>query len=204
MNFSHLVSSATQNAMSATELRICPDQFVGRINTFSADQSDFPVRVSASERPEGLLCLIMVIESPHKQEFMGNLGPAKGSTGNLIRKWIKEIRDLFAYHNYGLILVNAIQFQCSLGRPTKEFRDDVFKHVWGDRGGCDFRHRLKAIHREGDVIANCCTKGNLKESNLRALVQAAIVKTVINCTIHRRTHPSSWYSKNNREYEWKT
>jgi len=202
INFPYLVSEVTGNATWLVEPRMCPDQYVGEINTFCENQVDFPIRVATGKRPNDLKCLIMVIESPHKLEFTGNPGPAKGSTGRLTRKWIKEIRGFSIYDSYGLILINAIQFQCSLGAPTKHFRDEVFKQVWSNGGEDDFIRRLSCIYREGDVITNCCTKGNMKGSDLRRLVQPAIKLTAANCMTHRRTHPSCWFSKKNRAYEW--
>lgn len=202
MTFVDLASAVIRNKISSIENRFCPDQYVGIISSFRADQGDFPVRLAENERPAGLKCLIMIIESPHIEEFIGDPCPAKGKTGQLIRKWIRKVPGLSAYGGYGLILVNAIQYQCSLGAPTRCFRDDVFKAAWREGGEEAFIERLKGICRNGDAIANCCTNGNIKKTELRQLVQAAITKIEMRCPVHRRTHPSSWYSEKNRKYEW--
>jgi hypothetical protein len=143
----------------------------------------------------------MIIESPHVQEFVGEPAPAKGNTGRLIRKWIKSVCGT-QYGSYGLVLVNAIQHQCSLGMPTKCFRDEVFETIWSQYGEQEFIARLKKLHRKGDMVVNCCTRGNLLGRELRHAVQRAIKNANIGCNPMRRTHPSSWYSEKNRNYVW--
>jgi hypothetical protein len=145
----------------------------------------------------------MVIESPHTEEFLQTPCPANGKTGQLIRKWICSVKGLSTYRkDYGLIIINAIQYQCSLGSPTKCFRDKIFETVWKDFGENDFVTRLQSICQTGDVILNCCTKGNSKNGELRREVQQAIKKSKANCNLLRRTHPSSWHAPRNRESEW--
>lgn len=103
---------------------------------------------------------------------------------------------------YGLILLNAIPYQCSLGLPTGCFRDEIFKIVWNTDGENDFVVRLRNVYRQGDVIVNCCTKGNGKKE-LRKIVQEAIIKMNFECVTIKRTHPSSWWSDKNRKFIWK-
>lgn len=203
MTFEDLVSQAINNKAGAIEKRCCPDQFVGKISAFNSKETDFPTRMLPTERPEDLKCLIMVIESPHIDEFAKQPCPAKGKTGELIREWICNVKGLSSYQKeYGLIIINAIQYQCSLGSPTRCFRDEVFESVWSDFGEENFIKRLGSIYKNGDVILNCCTKGNSKNGQLRLKVQQAIKKLTIPYVLLRRTHPSSWHSKRNRKYEW--
>ena len=127
MAFSKLVSRVINRKISTIEERLCPDQYVGKISEFNAGQQDFPDRIPAIERPNNQICLIVILESPHKDEFIGDLGPAKGKTGRLIRKWIgTDELGLSQYRKYGLILVNAIQNQCSLGISTN-LQLDIFE-----------------------------------------------------------------------------
>lgn len=203
MTFEDLVSQAISNKIGSIEKRYCPDQYVGKITEFSTNQTDFPARITPVNRPNDLKCLIMVIESPHTDEFLQTPCPANGTTGKLIRKWICSVKGLSTYRkDYGLIIINAIQYQCSLGSPTKCFRDNVFETVWNDFGEDDFVTRLQSIYQSGDVILNCCTKGNSKNGELRQRVQQAIKKLTTNSILLRRTHPSSWHSSKNRKYEW--
>lgn len=57
--------------------------------------------------------------------------------------------------NYFIYVVNSIQYQCSLGVVTKEFRDYVWLTLWLDEEiRKDFINRLKIINPS--VILNCC------------------------------------------------
>lgn len=183
------------------EARLCPDQYVGVISQLSPDDVDFPERVPVETRPSGLKCVIMILESPHIDEFLNNLRPVKGQTGILIREHILQVKGLSNYKEQGLVLMNAIQFQCSLGYQTDCYRDDVFISSWQNGAKDNFISRLNEIFRAGDVILNCCTKGNVKNKELRRLVQQAIPSD--KGEVLRRTHPSSWYSKQNRNSQWK-
>ena len=59
-------------------------------------------------------------------------------------------------------LVNAIQYQCSLGYPTEYYRDYVFLYYW-ERKKQDFINRLKNIINSKTIgIINLCTKGSHK------------------------------------------
>jgi len=184
------------------ELRLCPDQYVGIIREFSSESNDFPVRTPAEIRPENLNCLIMILESPHKAEFIVDLpSPANGSTGRLIRQHILTVMGLSNYENYGLLLMNAIQNQCSVGHPTCFYRDEIFMSVWNDGRNVEFVDRLNELYSDGDVIVNCCTKGKGRgPTELRQLVQSSI--PIDERIVLRRTHPSSWYSERNRNSEW--
>lgn len=188
-----------EKVKKSIELRLCPDQYVGKIKDFN---NDFPVRKSAHERPKDTRCLIMILESPHIKEFKGEPGPAQGNTGGLIRKHILEVEGLSAYSDYGLILINAIQNQCSLGYPTAFYRDQVFIHAWEKGAREDFVNRLYNIYQDGDLILNCCTKGSgkVKKQELRRLVQVSI--PIKMKPVFRRTHPVSWFSSRNRGSEW--
>lgn len=183
------------------EARRCPDQYVGLIARFSCNSTDFPERVLVESRPSGIKCVIMILESPHIDEFSNSLGPAKGQTGRLIRENLLLVNGLSEYNNHGLILMNAVQNQCSLGSSTDCYRDDVFTAAWQNGAKEDFIRRLNSIFQPGDIILNCCTKGNMKKNELRRLVQQSIPSD--KGEVLRRTHPSSWYSERNRSYQWK-
>lgn len=199
--FEHAKNIIGQGMKEPIEERLCPDHYVGKIEKFTIDCNDFPERSSVKKRPEDTKCLIMLLESPHKEEFKTILSPAKGLTGKLIRKHILTVAGLSIYGDRGLILMNAIQNQCSLGYSTECYRDEVFISVWNDGAKEHFIARLKELYKQGDVIVNCCTKGKKANKELRKLVQASIPKDM--GTVLRRTHPSSWHSSQNRNSEWK-
>ncbi|HOW50884.1 MAG TPA: hypothetical protein PLV42_02440 [bacterium] len=198
---------------------VCPDQYVGIIEKINRDKSHpdvFAIRKEVPECPQGIAgCLILVLESPHVNEFIGEIGPAKGHTGRMIQSYIKvAAQDIKNIENHALIVMNAIRYQCSLGQPTHKFRDDVFRLTWGNQGRKDFKERLaraiNIINKNNPLyIFNCCTKGNFKDKNdedLRLLVHAAIKEVIRdskkNIYLEGRNHPSSWFNKKNRDSVW--
>ena len=150
-----------------------PDQYVGRLYQV-INQANFPVRLAVNERP-GSPCLIMVMESPHRDEFIGDLGPAKGDAGKYLRLHLTAAIDCIARQDMGLILVNSIQYQCSLGESTKLYRDKIFHAIRANGGREEFMGRLRSTFEPGDSLMNCCTKGdNFRvHSSLRHLVETA-------------------------------
>jgi hypothetical protein len=162
--------------------------------------------------------LILVLESPHTDEFDKNgdpIGPANGPTGMNIRKYIC---DIFGNGDQGyyLVLMNAIPFQCSLGVGTEHFRDAVFNAAWnnGAIGKNFFEDRLKKLlkklQNKNVVIVNACTKGYnvAKDSNQRPFLWHLVQNSIETLTLDeektiryfRINHPSSWArNKKNRE-----
>ena len=85
--------------------------------------------------------IVIILESPHIDEFFGfsihvfgeNIPcysrPANGTTGQNLRKYLSDVisseikldKDL-----YPVILLNAINYQCSCGVNTDLYRDDNF------------------------------------------------------------------------------
>lgn len=169
--------------------------------------------------------IVIVLESPHTGEFFEDentwsaIGPACGTTGENLYKWLPEVllnyvpcsvdpKDATATYNnikeisdgeYKVFLINAIQFQCSLGKSTTEYRDAVFASMWSDDVKASFQERLERC--SPNIIINCCTKGhNIKDENneLRRLVQEEIntYNKDKNALLLRAAHPSSLYFKN--------
>ena len=198
MNFYEIAKKIIEERVNESiEIRLCPDQYVGKIKDFNGN---FPRRIPAESRPEMTQCIIMLLESPHVEEFKDEPAPAKGATGRLIREHILNVKDLSIYGDYGLVLINAVQYQCSLGYSTDCYRDQIFISAW-DLGAKDnFIQRLEKVYKEGDVVVNCCTKGKVRRQELRKLVQCSIPEEMGD--VLRRTHPSSWYSPKNRNSEW--
>lgn len=155
--------------------------------------------------------IVVVLESPHKDEFFdGNSErddpmPAMGDTGDNIIKYFSSV--LMKYINqigmsngvisrrtsgiengkYRIALVNVVQYQCSLGEPTKEFRNKVFCKMWNfPKVKKDFIHRLKIVNPT--IIINCCTKfcNIIKDE-----IQKEINKNFSNCLLLEGYHPSS-------------
>ena len=174
----------------------CHDQRVGLFSDFHGSAADFPLRKPVT-RLNKTPCVVFVMESPHTDEFDGTWGPAKGKTGVQIRRHIATIVDGLGGQLSELILVNAIQYQCSLGVATWQYRDAVFRSLWKIGGARDFERRLRKIYRHGDMLFNCCT-GSDPRNGLRQLITAAIRESLGPVPLHTGPHPSSWFSKQNR------
>lgn len=203
-DFDRVARGILRRSAAAGKLRPCPDQYVGLINSF-VPGSDFPERSKPSRRRSGK-CILMVLESPHRSEFgrkrhgvwiAHDPGPAYGATGKAITRHISKVIDPGTYRNFGLVLINAVQYQCSRGKSPldEKVRDQNFVQIW-NRGGRDaFEQRLSNICRPRDVIINACTKGKSgKLGELRGLVQEAIDSKKLLSRSHtlRSTHPASW------------
>lgn len=202
IDFPLIVSKTISNPPSDYETGICPDQYVGEIGSLLNDTMLPSERSSIADRPDKP-AVLLVLESPHTEEFKDSIGPAKGATGRNIARYLGIDPELQSMLDAPLILMNAVQYQCSLGVNTSINRDEVFKAVW-KHGEANFKQRLQEIYRVGDIIVCACTKGNRRTgpSELRQLVHKAIVDCFPEATILRRTHPAKWNMPSMRERGW--
>jgi len=203
IDFEKIVNRVVSLQGRPLEIRACPDQYLGKVAGFvevPLSEGRTPAQKRTSEP-----CILLILESPHKEEFVGEPGPAKGFTGEMIKQHLGTVLGLPNIENYGLILVNAIQHQCSLGSNTTVYRDRIFRAVWSNGGAENFQNRIVSIFQVGDLIVNCCTKGNDFElyGPLRNLVEVALKASIPNTESVRRTHPSSWFEAKQRGKEWK-
>lgn len=155
--------------------------------------------------------LVLVLESPHKDEYDENgnpLRPANGITGNKIKLKLADYITKFCSTFkpkldekmvYTVWIVNAIQVQtscCSKFKDKKDYnkkwrllRNNVFKCLWSKEDDCfglkaDLKQRLDSLNPT--IIINCVTGGTKKSSSLKMLVE-----DVIKCGNYL-PHPSSW------------
>ncbi|MBK7051386.1 MAG: hypothetical protein IPH54_11660 [Rhodoferax sp.] len=203
LNFEKIVGRIMPLDGNPLEYRSCSDQYLGTLSEIIG-RTSFPLRVAASER-SAQPCIVMVLESPHVDEFIGTPGPAKGFTGDMIRNHLPDALRGLNHDGFGLILINAIQHQCSLGADTSLHRDVIFRAVWAAGGRENFCTRLLSVVRTDDILINCCTKGNDFETNdpLRSLVEASIRDTLPSTASVRRMHPASWRNASFRGVEWR-
>lgn len=165
--------------------------------------------------------IALVIESPHVDEFFVKQQegykerkpprPAMGDAGENLEKYIlgnlakyqcindqKEDGAYFVTSSrltqgkYRLYLVNAVQYQCSLGKLgkgsiTKERKNRIVNEFFNKYGKDCFVNRLKKIQPK--IIINCCTKGG--ECQNRELVQTVINENFADCKRLIGYHPSS-------------
>ena len=205
--FEHAVNSAIATPPADYVRETCPDQYVGMLHQLKSNAIDFPCRQLAEASCFNGKMAILILESPHTREFVKPVGPAKGSTGRLIRLYLHEILSAYDNYDFGIFLVNAIQNQCSLGRSPKRYpyRDVVFKTAWNSYGQADFIRRLSSLAnvREALVI-NACTlgRGVGSETSRREWVEEAVFKALNRASDIRITHPASWASSSSRNARW--
>ena len=224
---------ARQYSRNFKEGRKCPNQFVGMISvanrctsnpTSNESGNDFSIRDDTDSyvRPETPI-IILILESPHKAEFDNQYPspkPAAGNkysnTGRIIREIFGEVCSIHDYlpnGEYPLVILNAIQYQCSLGKRTTSYRDKVFIECWSNFGKLDFKNELLKFYKPDDIIINACSCGHNK-TKLRALVKESI-KNIVTPTppsILEVEHPSNWKRRKNialknggiPNYSWKS
>ena len=116
--------------------------------------------------------IIVVLESPHIDEFNDPNRFALSNDVYFKRKFVNAFLNSKTFQKskvtlnqkqrYKVYLINAIQFQCSLGIPTQYYRDYVFCYYW-DRMKNDFKNRLRSIINNSKkvlAVINLCTKGS--------------------------------------------
>jgi len=171
-------------------------------------RAPIPIINGKQEHPR----IVLVLESPQVSEFnpinINNPvnGPACGATGDNINQYLPQMLETIVpdckegeIKNYDLVLVNAIQYQCSLGEPTDKYRDWIFWESWKHKEvRADFCNRMRdavGCNKHECVVINCCTTGRNVRSN-HDLVN--IVLEDMGICFYESTHPSSWHFKKNR------
>ena len=200
-----------------TSFIVCPDIMAGLISC-SHTEIYFSVKkrynnkskLGTGKRKNKVKTIVIVLESPHVDEFAScasrkyvifyddeiTATPAIGKTGDKLQKFfedkVKKTGFIDENTEYRVILMNSVQYQCSLGYPTNKYRDHVWLDLWFNyKLRDDFKKRLASYHP--DFIVNCCTKGNHT-----AEVEAPNgTKTLINreyldyCCIPKKVNPAT-------------
>ena len=226
-NFEEINGKCLNLAINNKSAIPCPDQYVAMIKVTKGKIVEFcpcfdftipnnrDKNSKILENMSDIPVIAVVLESPHKDEFenYSAIGPAVGETGENFRLFFEEMledaianRQLNLIHmKYRILFINAIQYQCSLGKPTKKYRDDIFTEMWNYQDSNnqnivqnDFMGRLQS--HSPAIVINCCTKGNFKDNeedkHLRKLVQEAIDKKFSKSL--KSTHPCCWNDYKNR------
>lgn len=213
MNFQQVVTGVISGSTANLEMRSCPDQIYGKIKwngkTFfvKEDRKDIAQRIT--EQP----AIIIVLESPHTKEFQNvKIEPAKGYTGDnirdyLLKRFLRYLPSQLKQDGTEIILVNAIQYQCSLGdKDTSVWRDKVFTAAWNCFGEQCFQSRLEQVLQKEDFLINGCTKGNDDIEwtfQLRRLVEDAIKAAgQPNGSDLHTMHPSCWNDPSNKNNDF--
>ena len=164
-----LSRAIVERALDSSYPNKCPDKIYGKYNKVSSQLEPGERDIEQNEQE---CAIILVLESPHTYEFDSDkhgISPAKGPTGSNIEMYLKGILDNYQpilklkKQAYDLVLINAIQLQCSLGCDPLLYRDAMFLYHWEkEKYRKDFRDRLKTIVKnycKGGIVINCCTKG---------------------------------------------
>ena len=192
-----------------TLIPACPDQFVGKIKD-SKNWSCFE-RAEISEDYGGVTeangRVVLILESPHRDEYerRNNVlvaqGPACGCTGCKIRRYFNLITKK-AYANYELLLLNVIQYPCSLFRSREQQGDRIRDKMIRRLLKCNefmkcFRSRVKLVMGEHDnlVVINACTWVGKKIINKP--LSEILPPNASYATAH---HPSIWSESTTLEY----
>lgn len=196
---------------------ICEDNFIGTVITEKNNidcanlhfckqkRLDFMERTEIKEKVNKNNCknIVIVLESPHKQEFAGSfegfIAPALGFTGSNLQKQfpsiIKNLVCISKFETYNVIIMNAVQYQCSNGESLKKYRDrtnSIWKYFW--KNGCksDFTTRIESYRPH--IIINACTGKIEKRDSIKYLLQESINEYCSESKLYRSPHPSSlWF-----------
>lgn len=138
--------------------------------------------------------VVIVLESPHKDEFKGQVGAAIGPLRNdAVRKQVcchlpRLLRDLATKLRSPLlgkkiVLMNAIQYQASLQSIMRDFegklrsgvRTAVWKQIYKSGGEADFLERLNSYQPHAVILAT-----------------TQVVRKNVRTTLERQHHAWPW------------
>ena len=129
-----------------TSFEKCPDNYVGEIDgvKYITAEDRYTARDSINQTgKKGDTNIVILLESPHKNEFQKKLtAPALGETGERLSLYLETLlkKEHIATAQSKLFLVNAIQYQCSLGFSTNCVRNHVFNYLFEKQ---EFKDDLK-------------------------------------------------------------
>lgn len=180
----------------------CQDQYVGMISKNINRNGDFIVRYNVEDEHlevEESCGVIMILESPHRYEFRKGVsrGPARHLTGVRIRHCFHSVVGC-NYDDCGLVLVNAVQFQCSLGCKRdslyfKTCKNKVMREMLASKVIRD--SLIRRITRATSLFKNCNVISACTLDAGKDLVSELIEEVRRRCPIRsvlEKPHPSSW------------
>lgn len=135
--------------------------------------------------------ILIILESPHNEEFEDPKGPLKNKWGDFCEYFISELQKSIKYScldkhtKYSLAFVNAIPFQCSEGKYLKDNQDiknNNLMNCWNSGFKDDLIKRIQYIAPV--LIINLCTYP-MKEN-----INDELGKIDLNYTYG--DHPSAW------------
>lgn len=201
------------SAEEVSNLKIhCGDQSVGVVGyVCQKGLKDFPKDsidwISGTPyKPKSLnRRLVLVLESPHIEEFgidtngmLRAKGPAKGNTGVAIRSYLTRIMDDVG--DCELLLLNAIQFRCSLGRDmnrktstgqkNRRLKNLIFNElIRKDEFANNLEDRIRLVYRQDsdDIVINAASM-----NTSASCCVSRIIAKVTGCCACGVGHPTGW------------
>lgn len=178
----------------------CANRII-RVKDSNVEFSNKPYKKEDLE--EGLKKVVIVLESPHIDEYIKNSKPLKmpicanGATGEKIKKYLCEILNKYLFKNnteaVEVIVINAVKYQCSQGLFTEILRDFIWLKCWYDFGYSEMFNLLIEINP--NVVINCCTKGSHFLQNGKSNVSEKYIKEVLNVADICNHNGIEFYSK---------
>ncbi|MEX3743551.1 hypothetical protein [Lysinibacillus xylanilyticus] len=165
------------------------------------------------ENIDNSLKILMILESPHKDEYYYSYGyysirPANGKTGKKIKKHIKQVLSNIKKLNEAnsfeycekyieIVIMNRICYQTSLGsyyseKLRKPLRNNIFKVLWEEENiQKDFKERL--LKQKVHLVINACTKEvDEDDCYFSNFILDVLKKNNRNTLLFESRHPMYW------------
>lgn len=210
VNFQNVISafSDAEKGSKYANTQKCEDYYWGVLTHGSVNQIPRKEGIAFSQTQLHYKNIIVIIaESPHTSEYFFTNGICKGHKSPLhkcdkrIKKYLTNNENNWFNNNlnYDIVIVNAIQYQCSFGlklwgnRSNQEQRNKVFAWTWINESALnDLLCRLNIITQNKDnvILLNCCTAKLKKYCNSAMLLNSNFIHC--NCLVFDEKHPSKW------------
>ena len=226
INFNSIANDLNvPNSKNNFSNQLCPDQYVGEIIYNAAIQewawaanyicTNQAGRMNIDYTGVGYKnCILIILESPHFDEYDTNThqakGPAMGLTGKLFEKHFLSIINGINNNNlvldkdltYNIIFVNSVQYQASQGmKPLNpSIRDKNWLDFWYQGFNADLCKRVREYGFE-TIVINMCTYGqNMLHNRVQGVLRCGYRKHEMNMSnLHQSYHPSTWWIKSRRK-----
>ena len=179
----------------------CPDQYVGKIKNVIKKKRFWRKNINKFDCSDPIFVLLQ--ESPHQDEYEYDedvskrvpIGPSNGGTGvkiwKCLRKKLGELgEDYGKYKDFSLILMNPIQYQCSLGRETKHYRTRMFRKIFSKD---DLGERILEICKISTTVVILPAPTSAVKQKIEEFLNELKAKNIENLKILPLvSHPSTW------------
>ena len=224
INFNSIPNNLSPpNGRNNFSAQLCPDQNVAQIKfdqttslwtwkqCFITFNQSSRIDIDYSQNNTNRNCILIILESPHFDEYdtitHQAKGPAYGTTG----KWFeKNFLNILNNSNvvldknliYDIIFINSVQYQASQGmKPLKLLiKDKNWLSFWHKGFNADLCKRIRTFNRN-TIIINACTYGGKKlHDRVHSVLYCAYQKHIGNTNnLYQSYHPSTWWREERRK-----